>query len=332
MQPDLVRIIESVYQFEKDDEAWIRGILESLAPWVGDGVGLFGFVYSVSSDWKIHPAAFAAVDCPQEALDVLPFAATRHVPNFVRSAYVDQDFAAASRIDGWNLSEGGAYAIAGGIADVWAIIGRNLGRRACGLFVNRRHEGAPSSGDESVFVRIASHLGAAHRLRERLHALEAAERAEAILTPGGRVQHAIGEATSRGALDGLQRAVLLRDSARASLRKRDPERALAAWKGLVSARWTLIDHFERNGRRYVLAQENEPDTRTCTELSSRERQVVANAAMGRSNKEIAYALGLADSTVRVLLTRAARKLGTNSRRELVERYESLEMRGRARAR
>ncbi|HVW28817.1 MAG TPA: helix-turn-helix transcriptional regulator [Polyangiaceae bacterium] len=85
----------------------------------------------------------------------------------------------------------------------------------------------------------------------------------------------------------------------------------------------MVDHFESDGRRYILAQENEPDPRGAADLSSRERQVLANLALGRSSKETAYALGLAHSTVRVLLARAAKKLGASSRRQLIERYRTL---------
>ena len=52
-------------------------------------------------------------------------------------------------------------------------------------------------------------------------------------------------------------------------------------------------------------------------LTERERQVVAFLALGRSTKEIAYVLGISDSTTRVLLGRAAARLGVRSRDELV---------------
>jgi DNA-binding CsgD family transcriptional regulator len=44
-------------------------------------------------------------------------------------------------------------------------------------------------------------------------------------------------------------------------------------------------------------------------LTDRERQVFTYAAMGQSNKLIAYSLGLAVSTVAAHLERARRKLG-----------------------
>jgi DNA-binding NarL/FixJ family response regulator len=47
---------------------------------------------------------------------------------------------------------------------------------------------------------------------------------------------------------------------------------------------------------------------------------VAEAALrGLDNKVIAYELGVAHSTVKVLLARAAFKLGCRTRRELVQR-------------
>jgi len=52
-------------------------------------------------------------------------------------------------------------------------------------------------------------------------------------------------------------------------------------------------------------------------LTARERDVVARALRGCANKVIAYDLGLAHSTVRVLMARAAIKLGAHSREELL---------------
>ena len=52
-------------------------------------------------------------------------------------------------------------------------------------------------------------------------------------------------------------------------------------------------------------------------LTSAERTVVGHAARGLSTKEIAYTLGISDTTVRVLLMRAARRCGVKDRRELM---------------
>jgi DNA-binding NarL/FixJ family response regulator len=58
------------------------------------------------------------------------------------------------------------------------------------------------------------------------------------------------------------------------------------------------------------------------ELTPRERQVAEFAAIGHSNKEIAYELGVSASTVGVLLMRAASKLGVASPADLVRALRS----------
>jgi DNA-binding CsgD family transcriptional regulator len=78
---------------------------------------------------------------------------------------------------------------------------------------------------------------------------------------------------------------------------------------------------DRNGTRYIVARENQSGVRGLTSLSDRERQVVAYLAVGQSTKETAYALGISDITVRVLIAHAAAKLGVRSRRALLDHVE-----------
>jgi DNA-binding CsgD family transcriptional regulator len=120
----------------------------------------------------------------------------------------------------------------------------------------------------------------------------------------------------------MRDAAVAIDRARGKLRRVDVDEALGEWKGLVDGRWSLVDKFDRDGKRFVLARRNEPGVRTLSPLSDRERQVVAYVALGHSNKLIAYELGIADSTVRVLVARAARKLGARTREELATRAEA----------
>ena len=67
----------------------------------------------------------------------------------------------------------------------------------------------------------------------------------------------------------------------------------------------------------VIAQENSPRPTAPAKLSEREQQVAALAALGRSNKVIAYELGISHSTVRVLLWRACSRVGARTRSELM---------------
>jgi DNA-binding CsgD family transcriptional regulator len=140
----------------------------------------------------------------------------------------------------------------------------------------------------------------------------------AVLSPKGRLLHATGDATLADARRALEAAVVNIERARTVLRG-DDERALAAWRGLVSARWTLVDQIDAPGARYIVARENPPSATGLPTLTLAERSVVAYAARGFSTKEIAYSLGLADTTVRVLIMRAVRRSGLRSRDELLAR-------------
>jgi DNA-binding CsgD family transcriptional regulator len=111
----------------------------------------------------------------------------------------------------------------------------------------------------------------------------------------------------------LNRAVVGRELARGTLRYTSQQKAFLTWPSLGASRWALVDVFERDGRRYVVAVEDKREPA----LSRRERDVLRLAQLGRSNKEIAYELGLAYSTITTLLARVAKKLGTRSRAELL---------------
>jgi DNA-binding CsgD family transcriptional regulator len=87
------------------------------------------------------------------------------------------------------------------------------------------------------------------------------------------------------------------------------------------ARWTLLDEFERDGKRYLIAVRDESSSEGLALLSSRERQVVAYAARGLPNKVVGCELGIATSTVGVLLARARAKLGVRSRQELLGKLQ-----------
>lgn len=81
----------------------------------------------------------------------------------------------------------------------------------------------------------------------------------------------------------------------------------------MRGRGSLVDRFESDGRRYVIARKNDPAVRGPGSISVRERQVLAYVALGYSNDAIAYALGIASSTVSTHLTNARRRLGLRDR-------------------
>jgi DNA-binding CsgD family transcriptional regulator len=90
-----------------------------------------------------------------------------------------------------------------------------------------------------------------------------------------------------------------------------------AWRSVVAAGWVVLGEFRQDSATYVLVSRDDRAPRLAPALSPRERDAVRLAATGRTNKEIAFELGIAASTVGVHLHRAAAKLGARSRAELI---------------
>ena len=88
-------------------------------------------------------------------------------------------------------------------------------------------------------------------------------------------------------------------------------------------RWTLVEQFECDGFHYRVSR-RPVDATVGPRLTTRERDVLRYAHSGYNNKLIANALGVAPSTVGVLLFRAATKIGARSRQELLRAYALLE--------
>ncbi len=164
------------------------------------------------------------------------------------------------------------------------------------------------------------HAGDQYRLDE---ALDFRSVAPAVLSPSNVPLHAQADEGVIDARDDLRRAMLAFDKARTNKNRgvRIPTRR---WQPLVGSSWSVLDEFEANGRRFVVAIESAPPTRPRRrDLSAREYQVLTQAHLGHSDKVIAHTLRLSHSTVRVLLHRAAKKLDAATRREALVRFAAL---------
>jgi DNA-binding CsgD family transcriptional regulator len=188
------------------------------------------------------------------------------------------------------------------------------------VFAFPKHDIGPIRRATSLlWSRIAAHIGAAYRLRSA-HAPSTG--VDAVLSPSGRVEHA--ETTTQGTnvRAALTEGAKRMGQARGALRRRNPSEAVETWRALVAGRWSLVDHFDHDGRRFLLARRNEPTpAATLTGLTNRQRDVLAHAAMGHSNKLIAYELGLTPSAVAMILARLARTLGVRTRVQLIAAYQ-----------
>jgi DNA-binding CsgD family transcriptional regulator len=96
------------------------------------------------------------------------------------------------------------------------------------------------------------------------------------------------------------------------MRRHDSDRALSLWEGLVQGRWSLLDRFDTDGRRYIIAVRNDPQLGDPRGLTSYELQVAELIGLGRPRKEIAFMLGVSPSAINNAVQRVTRKLGLSS--------------------
>ncbi len=164
---------------------------------------------------------------------------------------------------------------------------------------------------------LGVHIAAAARLRRSLAA--SARAPVAILRPDGRVEHAEEDAKSRPSREALSARAIAIDRARGRMRRSDPDAGLEMWRGLVTGRWSLVDRFDSDGRRYVVAHLNEPVPARMFSLTLRERQVVGHVLLGHPSKLAAYALGVSPAAVSAALRSALLKLGVGSVAKLIHR-------------
>jgi DNA-binding CsgD family transcriptional regulator len=92
--------------------------------------------------------------------------------------------------------------------------------------------------------------------------------------------------------------------------------------------WEIVEEFDHEGHRYRL-QRRRISTTKGSPLAPREEETLELASEGMNRKQIAKRLGLAPSTVGVLLHRASIKLRARSRNELLSSYRELTEKSRA---
>lgn len=320
MRPlDLIGAIELAYDRTKHEEAWLQDLTRVVAP-------------AFSSEGTLTSYFFEMVDgerAPQEIVSVGSSAygrehyqkahevRSREVGS-TRAAYECDPYTLLSRAVGAELAKK-ALRSSGIEADDALGLRANMTPERGVLFtapVRRGHR----IKNHHLWTRFAAHLGAALRLR-RSQAVEAPEAAFAVLNPLGRLEHASERAVD--AREELASAARDMDRARGKLRRLDPDAASALWRAMVAGEWTLVDWLDSDGKRFLVAQENPipiPVVAGRNALTERERQVVACAAMGHSNKLIAYDLGLSPSTVSVTLSQAAKKLGVSGKVALIRAF------------
>lgn len=329
MSTDVSRILDCLaagYRLELDDDAYLRSLLDVATPLFDAGLGVIGYTYDAKDlgepkiDRFIWSERFDPNWLPpfyeSLAKSKTDVADPTHPTGF--AAWGTLTCGQASQLEGMRdiLPH---FAHIGGSVDSFAVNALDASGRGLWLGAPLPTTDRIPSSTIALFGRLAAHLTSAGRIRRAAKPTRAA-----VLSPRGKLLDASGGDAVAEARDQLRDATLAFDEARSKKMRRNPNGATQQWRPLVESRWSLLDEFDTDGKRFVVALENAPPTRARrTDLSERELQVLTQAHLGHSNKEIAYELGLAASTVRVLLHRAARKLKATTREQAIARFDAL---------
>jgi DNA-binding CsgD family transcriptional regulator len=320
-----IALVEAAYDLSSDDQTWRERIVEAAAQLLDDGFGVCAAVGRLSpSDATFEPGGFAGSnkllrmhlgvvsDLPKPIVVTQP----RTGVSVLSKKHEDQPAA-------WHTWQRHLGAAGDGVK----LTALDTDLRMLYLFAPTRASKTISYAEQSIWKMVAAHLSSGLRLRHALRAQRAEEEpggtalphgADAVIDPRTFVlADASGPARTKSASAVLRQAARRVDRARAELTKSDPDEALSAWQALISARWSMVDWFDSDGRRYILAVPNEPDIGDPRMLTQREGQVASYAALGASRKLISFRLGISKARVTVHLRSAMQKLGAQTQAQLI---------------
>jgi len=326
---DLISLLECAYQLDTDDDTWLRGIVAASAGLLQRGMGVFVFLYQTMNRTAWQLGAVVNIGAPPAVPEILRAVAPQSPPETVHRFYWSEPCITVHQLLGGGPGAEFMRSVMTphGVKDVLMIKAADPTGVALSLCAPLAESTAIARPTARLWSRLCVHIAAAHRLRRLLHGLGASpvgfSGAEAVLSPRGRCEHAEGGARTASARDTLRSAAMQLDRARGSLRRTDPHAALELWRGLVAGRWSLVDQFDSDGRRYLVARRNDPRTPDPRALTERERQVAHLVALGHSNKLIAYELGVSESSAATHLRSAIAKLGVKGRVQFVELIQQI---------
>lgn len=327
-RPQLTRpidVVEAAYDLESDEQKWLARVLRAVMPDLDLGRGATAHIARMTpSGWlRSPPVASGAL---RERLAAVASLNAGAPPAIWEALFAEVAvFVSVTEQLRRNAPRalGPAKLLAQEVTPLVDCIGAfasTVGGSSLQIYVPSAMELVIHPRTARAWRVILLHLGTALRLRDRLQpdlASSTGREPEAVLSPSGRLHHAEGPATSNRARRRLVDAVKRIEEARGALRRRDPAAALALWEGLIDGRWSLVDRWESDGRRYLVAHANQPGELTDPRaLGATERMYLEYHVRGASTAEIAMALGCSAATVGRALSSIKRRFRLSSREEL----------------
>jgi DNA-binding NarL/FixJ family response regulator len=314
---DWISLIEASYALDRTDRDWLDALFDVAQPLFDAGMG------STAWTFRCTATSFHLSDVTRRASGWMKlFIRAGHA--IASQRWFDLAYrsgatvATASEQVYSHLPNDRFLRVTGGrLRDVFVVGGQSGTGLGVAFATMLKEERKASALERKRWPQIAAHLGAGLRLRSLARGLSFdSPPVAAILDSSGAMHDGSNDATTTCAREKLREAVRHIECARTAGGRSDPDAAMDRWEALVDGRWSLVDRFDSDGKRFVIAIRNDlsyPDPRG---LTPRERQVAEFVGLGRTTKEISYILGISAPTVSACTAHAQEKLGLRCLAEL----------------
>jgi DNA-binding NarL/FixJ family response regulator len=327
----LIELIEAAYDLEMENGAWIPNLLQVGLPILDRGLGVAAAAYTrdpSAPDFTMHQKF--AVSGPPDLLARIDRVASEWPREVYRELLRPGLVSTLSELAADHPEILEAYERhVEGCRDVFGMTAVDPNGLGILLMALLPEVTTLKGRERELWKMVGAHVAAGHRLRRAMvtaNSITGLPRdAEAVIDPRQfQLTDVAGPAQNKEAANALREAAVRIDRARGETRKSDPVGAIEMWKALTEGRWSLVDWFDSDGRRFVLALPNAPEATDPRGLSKRESLVATYAMHGDSVKLIGYRLGMSRTSVSSSLKRAMRKLGVRTRAQLIERFRAFE--------
>ena len=317
-----IDIVEAAYRLDGTESEWLEGLLAHAAADLELGCGVYA--YTLDERAPEHAGmVFAQRDLDMgfgsRLLDlnekVLPPLCAIGRTRLTSCGGLEQFLGASSPV----VADFRSLLAPSGIKDGFSASAQDTEGGSVTLCAPSRDVSMPPPRVRGIWRRVALHVASALRLRRKLVATATGKEArrDALLDPSGKFHDVEGtlkdDTSARGV---LIEAVKAMEHARGADMRASPARALELWQGLVGGEWSLVEHWESAGRRYLAAYQNRPELRDPRGLNPLERSILKYLALGGTNKDIMFALGLPSGTVSAAVTQILKKLKVPRRVDL----------------
>jgi DNA-binding CsgD family transcriptional regulator len=319
---DPVSVVERAYEFDRDAHEWLESLNGAVRGFFPSDVAVSSCIVDMRDGWDV--AAVASSQAEADAARAARFFALDELPEEIQDLFGGSSLSSMSDVLGQSPQTHPALQEVSDVActDYLGAVAYDPQGFAIQIGAEYPRLVTPRSEDVATWERLTAHIAHGHRLQ---HGVQDADldASDALVRPHGGVEYVRdGELQQSRCQRALSQAAVNLELARAEFRRDDPSRALDLWPGLLDGTYSLVEQFDTDGKRYYVVRRNDPRLETPAPLSMRERQVTAYVALGKDNRCVAYTLGLSESTVATYLDRALKKLGLDSRADLIRLVRS----------